>query len=105
MKGDKMNNYIKQCKPKIKGKSDKYSWNLYRYFEKNPEMCKVYYHNYRDEYNKETKEWVKEFKAFDIKAFSVRDIMIAYKYSNDNAMHGRNITIICGDSKDRYQNV
>lgn len=100
-----MNNYIKQCKPKEKGKSDKYSWNLYRYFERNPEMCKVHYHNYTDKYNEKTREFEKVFKAFDVKDFNVRNIMVSYKNKYDNAMHGKYVTTICGDSKDRYQNV
>lgn len=34
---------LKEIKPKVRGKSDKYSWQLYQYLKKNPTHTKVFW--------------------------------------------------------------
>ncbi|MDD2462457.1 MAG: hypothetical protein PHI97_00505 [Desulfobulbus sp.] len=37
-----MENVIDKYKPKVNGKSDFFSWNLYIWLKKNPEYCRIY---------------------------------------------------------------
>jgi hypothetical protein len=37
-----MIDFIKEIKPEIKGKSDKFSWNLYNWLKKNPNLYRIY---------------------------------------------------------------
>lgn len=74
----------KTIKPKVNGKSDFFSWNLYRWTKANPSYCRVYRGIWNSCAGKNNlgKEW----------------LCIGYR-SDDMWFHGRPIIGVCRDGK------
>lgn len=87
---------INQIKPKTKGKSDKYSWQLYEYLRRNKydiTNTKVFFN---------TKSWFDGSKLeFDKSNLILRQIWIGY--DDDGWFDGNNLNTIISQSKEKYE--
>jgi hypothetical protein len=96
--------FLKQIKPKIKGESDKYSWQLYEFLRKNYNrfgIPNVYYIQTQDSWDS------KEEKAIYVdRPFDENDSRLNYIWIGDNHRdgwyYGNKLSNILGCSREKY---
>lgn len=93
---------LNDIKPKARGKSDKFSWNLYRFLEKNYKKSTFHFYHIVDQEDYVNGEVVNKKVPFDINDAKTMDIWVGNEREDGLFMYGNRLWTITSGSKERF---